>query len=577
MSESTKPKRRHVVLTLEKKMEISRRSKSGEKVTDIGRSLGIPPTTIRSIVKNAPDLEKKAQLLSKHSEVQITRSQSDWMVKLERLLMNWIEDLNHRNTPITLGLIQEKALSLYESLKTEMGEEERKVTEEKPFKATRGWFHRFQKRHGIRNIKVQGEAASADTEAANRFPEELRSIIEEEGYDLRQVFNVDETGLYYKRMMSRTYISRKEKTQPGYKMAKERLTLLVGGNANGDKKLKPLLIHRSENPRALKNVVKSRLPVIWKSNRKAWMTSAVFREWFVEYFVLEMKKYCSENNLDFKILLLLDNASSHKIDFESLCPNVRVLFMPPNTSSLMQPMDQNVIANLKAHYLRRTFRKLIHETEGEGKPTVEEFWKKVDILQAIYIIERAWGEVSSRVLNAAWRKIYPSAVHSFEGFVETEQAVMKEIVEMANQLGFDEVDEDDVQELLASHETPLTNEELLELDRQDLEELQHDELEEEHEDILTPQRGLTAQGIKKAFDKIYEGLGYFLENDSFPDRARNAERNVKDSLACYREILRVKESKKKQSTLDSFFKRPREENLEEVEDDPRSPQPSTSA
>ena len=131
--------------------------------------------------------------------------------------------------------------------------------------------------------------------------------------------------------------------------------------------------------------------------------------------------------------------------------------------------------------------------------------------------------------------------------------------------------------MLASHETPLTNEELLELDRQDLEELQHDELEEEHEDILTPQRGLTAQGIKKAFDKIYEGLGYFLENDSFPDRARNVERNVRDSLACYREILRVKESKKKQSTLDSFFKRPREEILEEVEDDPRSPQPSTSA
>ena len=148
------------------------------------------------------------------------------------------------------------------------------------------------------------------------------------------------------------------------------------------------------------------------------MTSVVFCEWYIEYFVPEMKKYCAENNLDFKILLLLDNASSHKIDFESLCLNIKVVFMPPNTSSVMQPMDQNVIASFKAHYLKRTIKKMIYETDGENKPTVEQFWKQFDILKAIWILDEAWKEISPRLMNAAWKKLYPSAVHSFEGFSE---------------------------------------------------------------------------------------------------------------------------------------------------------------
>ena len=89
-----------------------------------------------------------------------------------------------------------------------------------------------------------------DMAAAWKFPEMLREIIDEGMYSPDQVFNVNETGLYWKRMPDRSYISKEEKLMPGYKAAKDRLTLF-GGNASGDMKLKPLLVYHSENSRAL--------------------------------------------------------------------------------------------------------------------------------------------------------------------------------------------------------------------------------------------------------------------------------------------------------------------------------------
>ena len=59
-------------------------------------------------------------------------------------------------------------------------------------------------------------------------------------------------GLFWKKMPNRTYITEEEKTLPGHKPMKDRLTILLCGNASGDFKVKPRLVYHSDNPKIFK-------------------------------------------------------------------------------------------------------------------------------------------------------------------------------------------------------------------------------------------------------------------------------------------------------------------------------------
>ncbi|GBL55546.1 hypothetical protein AVEN_89607-1 [Araneus ventricosus] len=101
------------------------------------------------------------------------------------------------------------------------------------------------------------------------------------------------------------------------------------------------MIWKSKTPRCFKGKDISKLGIHWKLNRKAWMTAAIFEEWLTNF----NKKMAKEGR---KVLLVLDNATCHK--HQTVLKNVKLLFLSPNMTSKLQPLDHGIIKWFKLEY-----------------------------------------------------------------------------------------------------------------------------------------------------------------------------------------------------------------------------------
>ena len=156
-----------------------------------------------------------------------------------------------------------------------------------------------------------------------------------------------------KKLPNRTFITEEVKASPGHKPMKDRLTLLMCGNASGDLKMKPLLVYHSDNRRVLKrnNVMKRKLSVVCRANAKAWVTRLFFTQWMHEVYAPCVKKYLQEKCLSLKCLLLLHNAPALtqclEEDLVKDFDFIQFKFFPPNTTPILQPIDQKLFQILK--------------------------------------------------------------------------------------------------------------------------------------------------------------------------------------------------------------------------------------
>lgn len=372
----------------------------GESLTKLAVEFGVGKATISDWKKNRAKIEQFCSATSEKTLKQRHHAKVSVNEEIDEAVFLWFTQERQKGVPISGPLIQEKALRLNKLMNGDLA-----------FTASNGWLDRWKRRHGIRQLTISGEKLSADNTAAKEYLDEFADLISSENYSPQQVYNADETGLNFKALPTKSLASKEESSAPGFKMNKQRLTVLACSNAAGTNKLPLMVIGKSAKPRALKNMNMNSLPVYYRNQTKAWMTGNLFKEWFEKKFVPSVTRFNEENGLPPRALLLIDNAPSHPSDMQLVCRDIKAIFLPPNVTSLLQPMDQGVLQNIKLSYRKMLLQTLIEE---DCSLSILEKLKKITIKDVIYWVAESWNNTSKNLLQRSWTKLWPSLE-----FVET--------------------------------------------------------------------------------------------------------------------------------------------------------------
>ncbi|KAI5154125.1 hypothetical protein ENBRE01_3307 [Enteropsectra breve] len=134
-------------------------------------------------------------------------------------------------------------------------------------------------------------------------------------------------------------------------------------------KRKPVIIGKFAYPRCLKNQDISCFS--YYANKKVRMISEIFRR---ELILWDLKL----RQINRKILLVVENVSSHPDVSDSLS-HIKIIFLPPNITSKLQPLDAGIIRSFKSIYRKSFVLAMIQAYDSNG-----EF--KFSVLDAIKII-----------------------------------------------------------------------------------------------------------------------------------------------------------------------------------------------
>lgn len=210
---------------------------------------------------------------------------------LEAALNEWQIRMVRKGATITGYILQEMASRLWDRLPQYSSSLERKPH----FSA--GWLTAFKSRHHISQKIRHGEAAGVNRMQLELDLADLRTYLET--FPLDDIYNFDETGLFWKALPDRTLASEQ---LPGGKLAKERITVAFCCNASGNHKMDPWFIHKYRAPRCFQGINLKTLEMEWRANSKAWMTGKIFTEW-LQWFNCQVSGR--------KVCLLIDGFSAH--------------------------------------------------------------------------------------------------------------------------------------------------------------------------------------------------------------------------------------------------------------------------
>ena len=178
------------------------------------------------------------------------------------------------------------------------------------------------------------------------------------------------------------------------------------------------MVRKSKNPRAFRGIdIEQSLPVVYYNSKKAWFNQAIFTDLFLSHFVPEVRKYQEEVLKiapdDVRAVLVLDNTPAHPSEEKLVSRNgkIKVLYLPPKTTSIIQLMDQGIICAMKRHYVRHYLNEVFTVIEDDktevdirGECTLANI-KYYNIRSVIYNFAAAWQDLKVPVLSNSWKRL----------------------------------------------------------------------------------------------------------------------------------------------------------------------------
>lgn len=198
-------KRKRNVLTIEHKIEIVDKFEKNVPVAMLSKMYNIGKQTVRDIVKKKDDLQRFVASSDSTRAISERRTlKKPTFQEIDDAMTKWFLEKRTQGVPVSGPMCVRQAENFHKQLKIEGN-----------FSASSGWLYRFKKRHGIRELSIQGEKLSANDVDMVEFCYDLESIIKEHDLKPEQVYNGDETGLYWKAMPKRTLAAGVETSAPG--------------------------------------------------------------------------------------------------------------------------------------------------------------------------------------------------------------------------------------------------------------------------------------------------------------------------------------------------------------------------
>lgn len=371
--------KKRTILIAAQKREICETKEKEPNLSNVAlaQKYNIGKSTVTDILN-----EKERWLAISGDQGKIKKFRGPKWPQLENALSLWVDNALNTKQDIDGNILKTKADLFARRFSIE------------DFHQSEGWLTGFKKRHGLRQFQKQGEALSAPSaESIENDRIALQQFLNH--YDPEDIWNGDETGLFWKMEPSRVLA---HGPISGHKKEKSRITIFCAANATGTEKMALTFIHKYKTPRPMKNLNYKNLPVYYFWNKKSWMQVSIFNE-----VILKLNEKMRRKGR--KIVLLLDNAPVHLIldETQEKLDSIVVKFLPPNTTTVLQPCDAGIIHSFKCHYKRLFVQNRINAYDNVQDGIVEEL-ADYNIYDALQNSAEAWSMVSSQTISNCWKK-----------------------------------------------------------------------------------------------------------------------------------------------------------------------------